>query len=61
MCHYTGGARVPQVVMVRRICQTLRVSADFLLGLTNVWWDLPAHAPLTPKEYRELYLNEAPK
>jgi transcriptional regulator with XRE-family HTH domain len=60
VCHYTGGARVPQVAMVRRICVVLRVSADFLLCLTNVMWDpLPgSNQTWSMVDYKKMFMNE---
>ena len=33
ICNYRSGARCPDIPTLRRLCLTLNVSADFLIGL----------------------------
>lgn len=35
MCQYENSLRIPDYIMIKKICKLFDISADYLLGITN--------------------------
>ena len=35
MCQYENSTRIPDYIVIRKICKLFNISADYLLGITN--------------------------